>query len=259
MVLKKVTDHLGRLVEFSYPPKRIISIVPAITHTLYTLQLQPFIVGRTRYCIFPKEMVNKAEIVGGTKRIFLEKIRSLQPDLIFAEKEENTKEIVEQLEKDFPVYVAEVQSVADVYKLINDLGELTDRKREAQNLRSAIESHIQSMPNQHGKRIAYVIWKNPYMVVGKNTYIHSLLNELGFVNAFSSFDGRYPVVAEEDFKKAQLDELFLATEPFPFEEEHVKAFQKMLPNVKVRLINGEMFWYGPKMIEAVDYFQTIFK
>lgn len=100
---KSMFDHLNRSITFSYPPKRIVSVAPGITDTLYGLGLQEEIVGRTRYCIHPKEKVDQATVVGGTKKIKFDVIRSLNPDIIFTEKEENTKEIVEELEKEFPV------------------------------------------------------------------------------------------------------------------------------------------------------------
>lgn len=259
MSKKIVVDHLGRTVSYTYPPKRIISLVPGITDTLYALHLENEIVGRTRYCIYPKDAVHQATTIGGTKRVMLDKIIELQPDLIIAEKEENTKEIVETLEKQFPVYVAEVQNVPDVYRLITDLGKVTNRIPEANRLQSTIQNGFESLPSSHGMKVAYVIWKNPYMVVGNDTYIHSLLDKMGFTNAFSDYEGRYPVVEEEDFQKAKLDYLFLASEPFPFKEEHKGEFSKFIPNVDKVIIDGEMFWYGPRMIDAVEYFRTFFQ
>jgi iron complex transport system substrate-binding protein len=258
MIKKKVIDQIGRTVEFSYPPKRIISLAPGITDTLYSLHLKNEVVGRTRYCIHPKEHVQLAVAVGGTKQINLDKIRELQPDLIFAEKEENTKEMVEILEKEFPVYVAEVQSVQDAYRMITELGELTNRKLVADELQTFIQAGFQSLPSVQGAKAAYVIWKKPYMVVGNNTYINSLLEQLGFENVFSTFKDRYPTVTEEDFQKAELDYLFLATEPFPFKNKHLVEFSEILPGVKTIILDGEMFWYGPRMIEAAGYFKKIF-
>jgi len=258
MVVKKSTDHLDRTVEFAFPPKRIISLAPGLTDTLYSLGLENEIVGRTRYCIHPQEKVQQAVPVGGTKEIQLDKIRHLKPDLILAEKEENTKEIVEQLEKEFPVYVAEVDSVQTAYKMIADLGKLTNRKQEAEQLLSTIQTGFQNLPKLTGKKVAYVIWRKPYMVVGNNTYIHSLLTSMGFKNVFSTYDGRYPAVTETDFQKAELDYLFLATEPFPFKEKHLTEFREFLPHVKPFILDGEMFWYGPRMVAAANYFSEIF-
>src|SRR5690625_5476757 len=99
--MKSVVDHLGRQVTYKYPPKRIVSLCPAITETLFHLQLQEEVVGRTRFCIHPHDEVETVINVGGTKDIKLERIQQLQPDLIIAEKEENTKEMVAALEVDY--------------------------------------------------------------------------------------------------------------------------------------------------------------
>jgi iron complex transport system substrate-binding protein len=258
MTTKLVMDHLGRTVQYSFPPKRIISLAPGITDTLYSLGLEKETVGRTRYCIHPKTKVDQAMIVGGTKDIHLDKIRVLKPDLILAEKEENTKEIVELLEKEFPVYVAEVNSVQTAYKMITDLSEVTNRKLKAEQLLVSIQSEFKALPTFQRKRVAYVIWRKPYMVAGNNTYISSLLTNLGFENAFSTYEGRYPAVTEEDFQHAKLDYLFLATEPFPFKEKHMTEMSAFLPDVKPVILDGEMFWYGPRMVEAAHYFKEIF-
>jgi iron complex transport system substrate-binding protein len=250
-----ITDHLGRQVTFPHPPKRIISLVPAITETMYYLDLEDTIVGRTRFCKFPQEKVLKAKNIGGTKEIKLDRINQLKPDLIIAEKEENTKEIVETLEKHYPVFVFEVQKEQDVYRMIKDLGFLTDRKSESIQMIKEIQQRLDSLPKVFDKRAAYVIWKKPYMVVGKDTYIQSILTKLGFINPFLSLDERYPVITEEDFQNANLEYIFLATEPYPFREKHIKEFEAMVPQAKTLIIDGEMFWYGAKMIQAAEYFK----
>lgn len=249
-----IHDHLGREVSLKKRPQRIISLVPAITETMYHLGLEKEIIGRTRYCKFPADKVQGAVNIGGTKEIKLERIHDLKPDLIIAEKEENTKEIVETLEKYYPVFVFEVQHFKDVFRMLEDMGRLTERQEAATELAAQIKHAFQSLPDAGGKRVSYVIWRNPYMVVGKDTYINSLLEEMGFVNPFTAIDGRYPVVTEADFREAQLDEILLATEPFPFREKHLEEFSAMVPNVKIRIVDGEMFWYGAKMVEAAEYF-----
>jgi ABC-type Fe3+-hydroxamate transport system substrate-binding protein len=259
MTNKKVIDHLGREVEFSFPPKRIISIVPGITDILYALDLENEIVGRTRYCIYPKDKVKQAKTVGGTKRIKMDQIRELEPDLIVSEKEENTKEIVAQLEKEFPVYVCEVQTLDDTFNIIEDLGKVTDRQKVSEKLQSEIRKAIQSLPSVHGKKFAYVIWQNPYMVAGSDTYITSLMEKMGFINAFAGYEGRYPEVSEDDFRNEDLDFIFLATEPFPFQEKHIQHFSELFPDVEVRSLDGEMFWNGPRIIEASSYFNKVFQ
>src|SRR5699024_6871383 len=152
--MKEVKDHLSRIVTYPFPPKRIISLVPAITETLCYLGLRDAIVGRTRFCVFPDE-VKKVQNVGGTKDIKLDRIHNLQPDLILAEKEENTKEIVESLEAHYPVFVFEIQTVADALKIIRDAGMLTERKLEATALTKDIQVQFKTLPQMNGKRIAY--------------------------------------------------------------------------------------------------------
>ncbi|MDF1506768.1 helical backbone metal receptor [Robertmurraya sp. DFI.2.37] len=255
MMLRSVEDHLQRKLEFEYPPKRIVSLCPAITETLYALGLDSEIVGRTRYCIFPKSKVEQAMIVGGTKDIKMESIKSLNPDLIIAEKEENTKEIVELLEHNFPVFVAEVRSITESYKMIKDMGVLTNHENAAQCLIDSIKKEFMTLPKITGKKAAYVIWRNPYMVVGSNTYINSILEEMGFQNPFAISSQRYPSITKEEFQESQLDYIFLATEPFHFKEKHKQEFLEFLPDVVPIIVDGEMFWYGAKMKEAANYFQ----
>src|SRR5690625_4221326 len=251
----KVTDYLGRIVEYAFPPNKIISLAPAITNTLYALNLGNEIVGRTRFCIHPKEKVQLAVNIGGTKDLKIERIHELNPDLIIAEKEENTKEMVEQLEQFYPVYVFEVQTIEDSLKMMTDLGHILNRKNEGNTLVRQISLSFMNLPNKNGRKVAYLIWENPYMVVGKHTYIQSVLQKLGFTNPFIHFPGRYPAVTIDDLKQAELDYLFLATEPYPFREQHLAKMKEIVPNAEPIIMDGEMFWYGVNMLEAVSYFQ----
>lgn len=250
-------DHLGRKVILPDVPKRMISICPAITETLFALGLEKEIVGRTKYCIFPKEKVEQTAIVGGTKEVDVEIIRDLKPDLILAEKEENTKDIVLALEQIAPVFVAEVQKVDESYRLIETLGILTNREEAAKNLIQSCKASFQTSSSMQNVNAAYVIWRKPYMVVGGTTYINDVLQSLGFQNPFKGGDSRYPAVTEEELAAANLDVLLLASEPFPFQEKHIAEFQAFLPRTKILLVDGEMFWYGAKMVEARPYFQEL--
>lgn|SRR5690625_658711 len=257
--MKTVIDYLGREVSYSYPPKKIISFAPAITGTLFHLHIDDAIVGRTRFCVHPKGKVEKAVNVGGTKDLKIERVRSLKPDLIIVEKEENTKEMVDELEAEFPVYVFEVQTVDDALKMIVDLGTLVHRKEQAEQLHEKIITSFQQIPlSFSGKRVAYVIWKNPYMVVGKNTYIQSLLDKLGFINPFVAYEGRYPTITEDDFARENLDYILLASEPYPFKDKNIPEFLTFSPHSQPVIVDGEMFWYGVKMLEAVTYFNERF-
>lgn len=253
-----LTDHIGRQMNISIAPKRIVSICPAITETLFDLGLEKELVGRTKYCIFPKGIVEKVPIVGGTKEVNVEKIRELQPDLILAEKEENTEEIVRALEKIAPVFVMEVQSIEDAYRFIQTLGLLTNTEQVADRLIDSSKTSFHSVTCMQNQNAAYVIWRKPYMVVGGTTYINDVLHTLGFRNSFEKEDSRYPAVTKEQLADANLDVLLLASEPFPFQEKHIAEFQAFLPHTKIVLVDGEMFWYGSKMITAGAYFKQLF-
>lgn len=256
---KEITDHLGRVVSYNFPPKRIVTLCPGITETLFALDLEDEIVGRTRFCIFPKDKVDAVPAVAGTKDINLQAIHDVQPDLIIVEKEENTKEIVDTLAQFYPVFVAEVQTVDEAYRMIEDIGSLTNRDQQAVMLVNKIKKRFDTFPSTSAKRVAYVIWRKPYMVVGKDTYIQSVLSKLGFVNPFVEFEGRYPAITEDDLRNANLDYVFLASEPYPYKDKHKTEFQAIMPNVVPLVVDGEMFWYGAKMIEAVDYFKSMFE
>ncbi|MUV36332.1 hypothetical protein JNUCC1_00134 [Lentibacillus sp. JNUCC-1] len=256
--MAKINDHLGRTIEYDDPPQRIVSLVPAITETMYHLGLEKQIVGRTRFCKFPKDKVKHAVNVGGTKDMKLERIKDLNPDLIIAEKEENTKEMVEILEQYFPVFVFEIQKIHDVYQIVEDLGTVTDRKQKASELNAEIHTAFQSLPRMDGSRVAYVIWQNPYMVVGGNTYIQSTLDAMGLINPFINRDSRYPEVTIDELNDAELNYILLATEPFPFREKHLHEFKALVPKAIPVIIDGEMLWYGPKMLEAPHYFERLF-
>ncbi|WP_153731901.1 helical backbone metal receptor [Sporosarcina obsidiansis] len=251
---KEITDHLGRTIVYEFPPKRVISLCPGITETLFAIGLEDELVGRTRYCIYPVE-AKEIPAVAGTKDLQLDKIHAAKPDLIIMEKEENTKEMVDTLSAFYPVYVAEVQTIDDAYRMITDMGAVTDRQKEADSLVTNIQQAFAELPALPAARVAYVIWKKPYMVAGKDTYINSLLQKIGFVTPFAYSDDRYPVVTEEQFKKAQLDLVLLSSEPYPFKEKQQLQFQEMLPDTTIQLIDGEMFWYGVRMLQSVNYLQ----
>lgn len=255
--MKTILDALGRTLYYSFPPKRIISICPAITETLIEIGLREEIIGRTKYCLYPTGQVEHIVVVGGTKQVNLDKILALKPDLVITEKEDNSKEIVEMLEKHVPVYVAQVESVQGAYQMIIDMGELCDREQAAQALVQDIQSRFEQLP-KNSARAGYIIWRKPYMAVGTTTYIHDVLTQLGFVNPFAALDGRYPEVSKQILIDAHLDVLFLASEPFPFNETHMAEFRSFLPHTDIQLIDGEMFWYGAKMRHAPTYFQAFF-
>lgn len=254
--MRTITDALGREITYHYPPERIISLDPAITETLYYFGLNEEIVGRTRFCIHPKEKVKNAMNIGGTKDLKMDRIHDVKPDLIIAEKEENTKEMVETLEEHYPVYVCEIRTVQDGIQMTEDLGHVTGKSEQGTKLKSDVETAFATLPKTDPVRVAYMIWKKPYMAVGRDTYINHTLEKLGFINPFATSGERYPAVTVQDLQDANLDYIFLSSEPYPFRDKHHTEFKSFLPDVPPINIDGEMLWYGPKMLEAVQYFRS---
>jgi ABC-type Fe3+-hydroxamate transport system substrate-binding protein len=183
--------------------------------------------------------------------------------LIIANKEENQQEQIEELCKHFPVYISDIYTVNDALQMLEQVGLITNRDNMAKELISSISKKHYQFKNSKfkiEKRIAYLIWKNPYMAAGSNTFITNMLHECGFVNVFANHSGRYPEVSIEELKKQNLDFVFLSSEPYPFKEKHIKELQVHLPQIKIILVDGEMFsWYGSRLLYAFDYFEELIK
>lgn len=252
-------DQLNRTLSFTQTPKRIISLVPSQTELLVDLGLEKSIVGITRFCVHPKSLKKSKSIVGGTKKIHVDRIKALQPDIIICNKEENSKEIVEDLESIAPVWVSDMYTIEDALQMITMLGSLFNVENTSRNLIASIQSEINDfkifIKSKPSKRVAYLIWNNPYMIAGKNTFIQQLLALNKFENINIDPHSRYPEVSIEDLKKA--DVILLSSEPFPFKEKHVKSI-KEATGKEVVLVDGEYFsWYGSRLKEAFHYFKTL--
>ena len=235
---------------------KIISLVPSITEALFDMGLtKAEIIGRTKFCIHPENRVKNVAVIGGTKSINIEKIRSLNPDIIIANKEENTKEDVEELQKYFKVLVTNISTLEDNYYLLKTLGNLLDKQEIAQKYNSKINEIFQDIQCTEKKSCAYLIWQNPYMTVGSDTFIHAVLDQIGFENIFKT-QKRYPEISIEELKTA--DYIFLSSEPFPFQQKHIDELQKELPDAKIFLVDGEAFsWYGTRLAKCESYFQNL--
>jgi ABC-type Fe3+-hydroxamate transport system substrate-binding protein len=235
---------------------RIISLVPSITEALFDLGLTAEeIVGRTKFCIHPKDWVGNVEIIGGTKNLNIEKIKALKPELIIANKEENVKEQVEELMKDFKVLVTNIETLEDNYYLLKQLGHLFGKEEKSKyfNLKT-YEAFDHRKPEKRLKT-AYLIWKNPYMTVGGDTFISRILEELGFENLFKN-QKRYPEIQLEDLKQADL--IFLSSEPFPFQEKHIDEIREVCQNQKLMIVDGEAFsWYGTHLAKCGSYYKKL--
>jgi ABC-type Fe3+-hydroxamate transport system substrate-binding protein len=245
---KTFVDQTDRKVTVNLRPKRIVSLVPSLTDILHYLDLQNETIGITRFCVHPTNWLKEKTIIGGTKNPDINRIISLQPDLILANKEENNKEDVEQLATHFPVWVSDVICLQDQEKLIQQVGEITNRENKAQQLLETITESYKSIERIEKEiKVLYLIWQKPWMAAGQETFINSVLSALGFVNVVNKT--RYPVLTIEEIIEINPDVIFLSSEPFPFKEKHLAELQSLLPQSKIRLVDGEIFsWYGPRQI-----------
>lgn len=255
---KSFTDGMGREVVVNFPPKRIVSIVPSQTELLFDLGLDSEIIGLTKFCIHPIEKFAERTKVGGTKKLNIDLIKDLKPDLIIGNKEENTQSDIEELESLFPVWMSDIFTLDDAMRTITDIGELVDRAPEASYLNHLISAGFKdlkalALQNNIDKKVAYLIWRKPFMAAGKNTFIDDILISNGMINVIKQ--ERYPEINIAELAKLCPELVLLSSEPYPFGEKHIEEIEKELPNVKVILVDGEMFsWYGSRLVKAVQYF-----
>ena len=250
-------DQLNRSVFLPKMPKRVVSLVPSQTELLFDVGLGEEIVGITKFCVHPAEQVKNVCKIGGTKQLDILKIKLLQPHLIIANKEENERGQVEELMKDCPVWVSDINNLGSAIDMIERVGELVGKSSEAKVLATDIARGFNNLlikPPQ--KRTAYFIWRKPYMLAGKGTFIDSMLQKCGLTNAFDL--ARYPEVDAAMLVAAQPEVVLLSSEPYPFRQKHIEEFQALLPNASVKLVDGEMFsWYGSRLLHAPRYFEQL--
>jgi ABC-type Fe3+-hydroxamate transport system substrate-binding protein len=237
---------------------KIISIVPSQTELLYSLGLDKEVIGITKFCIHPEEWFKTKTRVGGTKKLNIELIRKLQPDLIIANKEENVKEQVETLSDEFDVYLSDINNLEDSLKMIADVGALVNKQEEAKEIIEHIKEGFSSLKHpQREIKTCYLIWKDPYMTIGSDTFINDMMKRCGLKNIFSD-KKRYPEVTLQDIKDSGCELVLLSSEPYPFKEKHIKELEESLPGMKILLADGEMFsWYGSRLMAAAEYFKKL--
>jgi ABC-type Fe3+-hydroxamate transport system substrate-binding protein len=251
------TDQLNRTITLPGVPQRIVSLVPSQTELLAHLGLDNEVVGITKFCVHPEAWFRSKKRIGGTKNVHIDWVHDLQPDLILANKEENMQDQVEELARHYPVWVSDVNTLEDALAMIQSVGELTDTTAKAAATIHAIEAAFASFTSGPSVKTAYLIWRDPYMTIGNDTFIHYLLQRCGLVNVFAH-KTRYPVISVDDLREADCELLLLSSEPYPFKQPHIDELQEYLPATRIMLADGEMFsWYGSRLLEAPGYFKEL--
>jgi ABC-type Fe3+-hydroxamate transport system substrate-binding protein len=252
------TDQLNRTISLDHPPRRIISLVPSQTQLLHALGLEEEVIGITKFCVHPDSWFRQKTRVGGTKDIRPDIIRSLQPDLIIANKEENQQQQIEELAANYPVWISDIATLEDAMEMILALGALTGREQAAASLAGSIRQQFDGLTAADASlRTAYFIWRDPWMVAGGDTFIHHMLEQCGFVNIFRGQD-RYPTIVLDELADRRCELVLLSSEPYPFRDKHIAEIREVLPAGRIRLVDGEMFsWYGSRLLESPAYFRQL--
>lgn len=256
MILKDALGTLHLPVNNGTP--RIVSLVPSITELLCELGLAPYLVGRTGFCIHPKEVVQHIAKVGGTKDVNIEKIRALAPTHLVVNIDENEKPCVEQLAQFIPnVIVTHPQTLEDNLSLFNLLGGIFNVTDRAQQLCQQFSEALATLPRPLiTQRVLYCIWKDPWMTVSENTCIANMLSHIGW-NHISIGVARYPEFSWSEQLMNEIDLVLLSSEPYRFTETHVEALKKQYGK-PVLLLDGEMIsWYGSRAIAGINYLREI--
>jgi len=250
-------DQLQRAVDLPSTPKRIISVVPSQTELLFYLGLDEEIVGITKFCIHPAGKFKHTEKVGGTKQLDTGKIKALKPDLIIANKEENERSQVEELAAFCPVWISDISDLPEAIDMIKCVGALVGKAHAAKTLANHIGQQFNYITIEPSNlRVAYFIWRKPFMVAGKDTFINNMLQKCGLINAFEQ--DRYPEINADLLVNVHPDVIFLSSEPYPFKEKHIAEFKALVPSATIKVVDGEFFsWYGSRLLHAPAYFKRL--
>ena len=244
--VRLVIDQMSNQVSVPVAPEKIISLVPSQTELLFDLGLDKELIGITKFCVHPQPKVRHKTKVGGTKKFNFDRIVSLNPDLIIGNKEENYRDGIETLKTQYPVWMSDIRNLNDNHEMIMALGEICNRRSQAIFLVETIQDMLDSFEPVTDKPALYLIWKKPYMAVGRDTYINELLKLCGFKNVLQN-QTRYPELDANQIKALQPEVILLSSEPFP-----------ICPNAKILLADGEMFsWFGSRLLKAIPYFQGL--
>ena len=246
-------DNINKISEI-HQVNRIVSLVPSLTETIAFIGSKNILSGVTRFCKYPAGIRQETTVVGGPKDFDTEKILRLKPDVVVAVREENDKERILQLSEKIPVVLFDILHLTDAYEMMHTLGKLLGKEKEAKRIVTEIKNNLNPLPTGKPRtKCLYLIWKDPWMAAGQETFINEMLQRAGFENVA---EGRYPKVSDEVFLQAKV--LLLSSEPFPFREKHRQELQKKFPGKKVLPVDGEMFsWYGIRMAKAGNYLREI--
>jgi len=238
---------------------RIVSLVPSLTELLFALGLGPQVVGRTGFCVHPRDAVRAVPKLGGTKDVDIDAVIALAPTHLVVNVDENEKPTVERLARHVPnVVVTHPLTVEDNFGLYTQFGQVFDRQEAALRLAGALRAALDEARARHWPPadVLYLIWKDPWMTVSRETYIADMLATVGLDVVVPPSTRRYPEIDWRALPPSHADFVLFSSEPYRFRERDAQAFAREhgLPASSCLTIDGEMTsWYGPRAIEGVRY------
>ena len=260
--MKQVVTRRYDKIVTDYP--RIISMVPSLTELLHDLDLLDNIVGCTKFCIHPQNLLKDIPKFGGTKCVDSSVILDLKPTHIIMNIDENKKELFKQFKnKNVEVIVTHPKTPLDNLILFEMFGDIFSRKELANMLSIKFKQSLQKLQNDSKfnkpKNVLYLIWRKPWMSVSQDTYISKMLELINYNTVNFQSAERYPSISETEFLSCNCDLILLSSEPYPFKEKHIAEIKTLCKNCdEVSLIDGEKIsWYGSRAIKGLDYLREI--
>lgn len=256
---QRIADALG-VFHAPHAAPRIACLVPSITETLFAMNLGETVVARTGFCIHPEPAIREVPKVGGTKDVNIAKLVATEPTHVIVNIDENNKPDIDKIRRTIPnVIVTHPLVPEDNLALFRLLGHIFHRNEKADELSYALAHALRdareigaSLPRED---VLYLIWKNPWMTVSRDTYVSTMLATIGWRTHPIQSEKRYPEIAEDDAMWSNVDHVLLSSEPYLFGEEHAATLDtsKSLKR-PAQLIDGEyVSWYGVRAIEGLRY------
>jgi iron complex transport system substrate-binding protein len=232
---------------------RIVSLVPSLSETVCDLGLRQELVGCTQFCVEPRDLHRSATRIGGTKTPDVDLIRSLHPTHLLANQEENPKDPVLDLARDIPTLVTFPKGPEDVPGMLREIGSFLSCEARAEEWAAGIEKHLQTPSRHPPRRFLYLIWQNPYMLAGPDTYISRTLESIGWINAYEGPE-RYPALDVPALAACHADIILLSSEPYPFRRRDAERLRTQWPAApRMARVDGQMLsWAGTRTREALE-------
>ncbi|MFQ5471649.1 MAG: cobalamin-binding protein, partial [Dehalococcoidia bacterium] len=251
------TDGLYREIDIKTAPKRIVSLVPSITETLFTFGAADSVTAVTNFCVEPPEALESKVTAGGTKTLDIDVVKELDPDLVIANAEENREEDIRQLVRSgIKVFVTFPRTVSAAIKMMRQIAKMTDTVDRAEPILQEAEETVTEVKalslTRPRPRVFCPIWRRPWMSVGADTYTHDFITVCGGRNLFADRHDRYPRVELDEVARRIPEVILLPNEPYAFREEHKADFadRTHVPAVqddRIHVVDGKVLcWYGPR-------------